>query len=282
MLASAVGPKTLAEHRQYLFDIVRLKVWYIWKRLHTYPDENVSFVLRERVDIYRKTDLNPECMNPKILRYDDPKWMALEKALEALWEETKDDAERFENEGFQIFCPTLDARCERDFLERRYVLDYKCGSLTYDDPMPNDPQRVSIHIANARPPCSIFEPASYLADCLQRVMEGAEQDFGAKELQTSTWLNNHSRFLTYFPSCWRDRLSRENDDVRWNFSWWGQFLTARGTFNVKAGEQLRRTGKFPMPPRSSWCTFMELRIHLASYGNSNTLIASDTRPKYYA
>jgi hypothetical protein len=278
MAGSANAAKTLPEHRHYLAEIVKLKLWYLWKRLHAYPAETLGFVLRERVDIYRKTDLNPEGMNPKTLHFEDPRWRVLEKALEALWEETKDDAERFESEGFQIFYPTLEARCERDFLERPYVLDYKSGSLTYDDPQANAPQRVSIHIANARSPGSIFEPVAYLADCLHRVMEGAEREFGAKELQTSTWLNNHPRFLSYFPSCWRDRLSRESEDVRWNFSWWGQFLTARGTFNAKAGEQLRRTGKFPMPPRSSWCTFMELRLHLSPYANANTLIASNPIP----
>jgi hypothetical protein len=255
--------KTLEEHRQYLHEIVRLKIWFLWSWLRSHPEEALRYALRERVDIYRKTDLNPDGMNPKALHFDCPGWLALEEKFEVLWTVARDDAERFESDGFRIFQPSVDARCARDFYERPYVLDYKCGSLTYDDPMPDTPQRVAFHIANANAPGSVFEPASHLAECLQNVMTGAAHDFGATELQTGTWLNGHPRFLAYFPDCWRDRLSPAHEDVRWNFSWWGQLLTARGTFNAKAGEYLRETGKFPSPPRTGWCTFEELRTHLA-------------------
>lgn len=259
-------PKTLEEHREYLHSIVRLKLWFLWRRLRDFPGESPRFVLRERVDIYRKTDLNPEGMNPKALHFECPEWLNLEAAMESLWEDARGDAVRFENEGFRIFQPTIDARCERDFSERPYVLDYKCGSLTYDDPLPETPQRVSFHIANANSPRSVFDPPSHLANCLKNVMDGAEREFGATEVQTGTWLNCHPRFLAYFPACWRERLSPVHDDVRWNFSWWGQFLTARGTFHAKVGECLRATGAFPMPPRAGWCTFEELRAHLRSQG----------------
>jgi hypothetical protein len=262
-MVKSVTPKTLAEHREYLHEIVRLKLWFVWNHLHRHPEEAFSNVLRQRVDIYRKTDLNPEGMNPEVLHFDSPAWLTLEESTAALWGEMGDDAEGFENEGFRIFQPSVDARCERDFSERPYVLDYKCGSLTYDHPMPESPQRVAFHIANANAPRSVFDPGSHLADCLQSVMAGAGRDFGASELQTGTWLNGHPKFLTYFPDCWRARLSPIHHDVNWNFSWWGQFLTARGTFNVRAGEHLRATGKFPMSPRTAWCTFDELRAHLA-------------------
>lgn len=254
--------KTLDEHREYLHEVVRLKLWFLWTWLHRHPEESLSYALRERVDIYRKTDINPETMNPKVLHYDSADWLALEGAMEALWEDARGDVERFESEGFRIFQPTVDARCERDFFERPYVLDYKCGSLTYDAPMPETPQRVTFHIANANAPRSVFDPPSHLAECLGRVMKGAARDFGATELETGTWLNGHPKFLACFPDCWRNRLSPVHDDVRWNFSWWGQLLTARGTFNARAGEYLRATGKFSMPPRTAWCTFDELRPHL--------------------
>jgi hypothetical protein len=254
--------KTREEHREYLHEIVRLQLWFLWSWLRRHPEETLSHVLRERVDIYRKTDINPETMNPKVLHYDSSAWLALEGALEDLWREARGDAVRFESEGFRIVQPSVDARCERDFSERPYVLDYKCGSLTYDDPRPETPRRVAFHIANANAPRSVFDPPSHLAECLRRVMDGAARDFGANELETGTWLNGHPKFLSYFPECWRDRLTPIHEDVRWNFSWWGQLLTARGTFNARVGGHLRRTGKFPMPPRSAWCAFDELRPHL--------------------
>lgn len=256
------APKALEEHRGYLHGIVRLKLHFVWRRLQEFPGEDLRHVLRNRVDIYRKTDINPGGMNAAAVDFENPAWLDLEDRLAALHGSQGIDAGRFEGEGFELFRATLDARCARDFAERPYVLDYKCGSLDYDAPTPEKPESVFLHIANANAPRSLFDPPRHLAGCLRRVIESARREHGAKALHTFTWLNSHPGFLAHFPPCWTERLTAPTAEVRWHFGWWGQFVNARGLLNEKAAFALRGTGVFPMPPRTGWCSFEELQDHL--------------------
>ena len=57
----SVAPKTLDEHRDYLFSIVRLKLWFLarWQKEH--PDEDFSYItlyegIRVQGKIYIKGD----------------------------------------------------------------------------------------------------------------------------------------------------------------------------------------------------------------------------------
>lgn len=157
-IANSPGSKTLEQHRRYLHGIVRLKLHFVWLRLQKFPDENLRDVLRNRVDIYRKTDINPGGMNPAAVDFENPAWLDLESRLTELYPSAGIDAGRFEEEGFELFRSTLDARCARDFAQRSYVLDYKCGSLNCDAPTPEKPDSVFLHIANANTPRSLFDP----------------------------------------------------------------------------------------------------------------------------
>ena len=49
------GKKTTSEHLDYLAQIIRLKLWFVGHWLAHHPHEDLVFVLRRRVDIYRKT-----------------------------------------------------------------------------------------------------------------------------------------------------------------------------------------------------------------------------------
>jgi hypothetical protein len=62
-----------------------------------------------------------------------------------------------------------------------------------------------------------------------------------------------------------ENMSDPETDVAWHFGYWGQFINSRGTFNHRRGEELRRTGEFPFPPRFSWCKFVDLEEHLDSF-----------------
>ena len=61
-------PKTLEEHRQYLYDISRLMLFYVHLHLtNLHPgEESFQQVIRNRVDIYRKTDANPGPHTPAL------------------------------------------------------------------------------------------------------------------------------------------------------------------------------------------------------------------------
>ncbi len=267
MASSPPVKKTYEEHKQYLHDIARLMLWHAWNWHHAHPDESFTSVLRNRIDIFRKTDTNPGSMNPKDPDFEAPAWQVLEQALCELRNARANDTDApgFEQEAFALLRPTIDARSRRDYEERPYVLDYQCGSLRYDYPPEGSrgPARVYFHIANAVQPHSIFDDPEHLPSCLHDLMERSAAEFGAQGLGTQSWLNSHSNWLSYFPPEWQTNLGPEDRNVQWHFGYWGQFINARGTFNARLGRQLRKTGEFPYWPRYSWCTFEALREHLA-------------------
>jgi len=77
-------PKTMEEHLDYLLSMIRLKLFFLARWQHTHPKEDFSFTLRERVDIFRKTDLNPEALTPVGKYFELPQWRRLEDRLREL------------------------------------------------------------------------------------------------------------------------------------------------------------------------------------------------------
>jgi hypothetical protein len=262
--------KTFDEHRDYFFEIVKLKLWFVFGWLREHPDETFLFAFRERIDIYRKTNLYMGGPLPApVVRFADPRWQALETKLESIFQAHRNaaTAAAFEAEGFACLMPTIEAGAVLDYareLSGEFMKGFQCGSLRYDPPTPEQPTTTPIHIVNAVRPKSIFDDSAYLPACLEAVMAGAARDFGADRIGTSTWLNSHPRWLALFPAEWQANLEppEGRQDVRGNYGYWGQFITAQGTFNAKYGARLRATGKLPYPPKVSSCSFAALRDHL--------------------
>ena len=254
-------PKTLDEHREYLHAIVRIKLVFMHNWLAGHPDEPPVDVLRKRVDIYRKTDANKGLLNPADIDWDAADWQALEQALLACYARHVNDRASFEEEGFAILKDALDARCERDFLDNSRLKGYQCGSLRYNLGTETTGSSV-FHIANAIQPRSIFANPHYLPACFLALMEHVEALYGAVEIQTFTWLNTHPKWLALFPQEWQDNLQPPYRDIAWNYGFWGQFISGRGTFNHKVGDHYRRTGEFLYYPRGSHCSIRAMRRHL--------------------
>jgi hypothetical protein len=257
------GPEYLA----YLNGIVSLKLWFLWHWLRAHPAEDCRTALRERVDIYRKTDINAKGINPVSVKWDDPRWVAMERAVSELYRThaADDSADRFEAEAFAVFAPSLAARALRTS-DCAGLGPYTYGSVRFDPPQDKLPQRVFIHIANTVAPRSIFEDAEHLPRCLFEVMRRAEAAHGATELGTSTWLNAHPEWLRLFPVDWLEHAEPPNEDIRWHYGYWGQFINARGTLNDRLVRQFRATACFPYLPRYAWCSFISLRRHLGALG----------------
>jgi len=258
--------KTLDEHRTYLYEIVHLKLWFLWHWLREHPDEPFEKVLRERVDIYRKLDLNPEGINPRTCHWDDPHWLELEaRARQVYLAHREDDsAATFEEEAFAVFRPQIDARAPRDFTDRSALEDYTYGSIRFDLRGEAHPGFIDIHIANTVAPRSIFTDPAYLPDCLREVMRRAEASGGVEAMETFTWLNSVPGWLALFPAEWQEHLSPPDLEIIWHYGYWGQFITSRGAFHIRRAQQFRDTGVLPYPPRASWCSFASLQAHLDS------------------
>ncbi len=260
---TAATPKTLEEHRNYLHQIVRLKLFFMHRWLADHPGERPADVLRNRIDIYRKTDANPGGLGqPCKDWWLAPAWQEIEKALLDAYCRCGKDAAAFEEEGFAAVRPSIDARCERDFSDRRHLEAYQCGSLRYE--YHDTPRKeVFFHIANRISPKSIFDDPIYLPCCFMILMEHVEAMCQAEYITTFTWLNSYPRWLSLFPREWDDNMSEPSTDVEWHYGYWGQFITARGTFNEKLGEFTRQHGRLKFYPRGSKCSIAVMRRHLA-------------------
>jgi hypothetical protein len=254
--------KTLEEHRQYLHKIVRLKLFFMHNWLAEHPDEPAVDVLRNRIDIYRKTDANPRGLNPPDKEWwNTTAWQALEQALLEVYSRHRRDAAAFEEEGFAVLRPSVDARAERDFADKGHLGGYQCGSLRYE--VYDSPRKeVFFHIANRISPKSLFDDPLYLPCCFMILMEQAEAMCQAEYIETNTWLNSYPKWLSIFPQEWHGSMSEPNTDVQWHYGYWGQFITARGTFNEKLGEFTRQSGKLKFHPRASRCPISAMRKHL--------------------
>jgi hypothetical protein len=236
---------------------------------HNHTEETFHSILRDRVDIYRKTNVNKGTMNPSQPNFDDPDWLELEGRIYKLYQKylPDDDALGFEDAAFNVVRPCIYARSKRDYEERRYVLDYQCGSLKYDKPKSEHPKRVGFHIANAISPQSIFADKQYLPRCLTNLMNQSAAEYDADELGTHTWLNSSPKWMKLFPAEWSSHMEPESKGIQWHFGYWGQFINARGTFNARLGRHLRETGELPFWPRHSWCSFASLQEHLLNIPN---------------
>lgn len=260
-----VESHTLEEHRDYLYQIVRLQLFFLHRWLKEHPDENFRDAIRNRVDIYRKTNANPQGLNPTECLFDMPGWKAMEDESEILYRKYKDDGQMFEDQAFLVFRPSLDARCERDYLDNSRLAAYQCGSLRYETSLQADGKTVGFHIANAVSPRSIFDDPAYLPNCFIQLMDETEEKYRAERISTSTWLNSMPRWLELFPQEWMDNMSAANKNVQWHYGFWGQFISARHTFNRKYGDILRRTGELPYYPKASSCSIQTMRKHLKRF-----------------
>lgn len=255
---------TFEEHFELICGLCKLQLHHLWNWLKKHPEETFSDGLRNRTDLCRKTDPKPKHSDVAEINFETPQWLELETMLTPLYEESKEDgnAELFEFTAFEHVKPILVKFAENTYGSTAKFAEYQCGSLKYDIPKDDDPKTIDFHIGNAVAPKSIFTDPGYLENCFFELMKQTEKKFGANTLKTNTWLNSLPKWLEYFPEEWQKNLGPEDKNVLWHFGFWGQFISAKGTFNAKYAQILRDTGEFPFYPRASRCTFAVLKKHL--------------------
>lgn len=257
---------TPAEQLDYLVASSGLMLWFARDWTLRHPEEPLRTVIRRRTDLYRRTDLNPGWLDHCGPVPDA--WLDLLERIEAIHRETAGDADsaRFEERCLALLRPHHERRVERDLADQPQATQmsgYQCGSLRHDPaPDPKRPQRIGIHMANACYPGSLFDDPLYLPACLLVLTSQCASRFGVTEIGTGSWMNSLPRWLDLFPEEWRANLGPPDEDIQWHYGFWGQFLTARRTFNHRLGEQFRRTGRIPFPMRYAWCSIAALRRHL--------------------
>lgn len=252
--------KTPEEHREYIWSLTRLSLFFAWRWREGHPDESISEALKNRTPLFHHA-LN-------LMRNegeDHPQWRALLAAAEALAPGMR-DAEAFEEAMFAQIRDFARDRADRFYAESVGVAlppDWNVRSLKYDPPREGlPPSYCNFHIANALAPRSIFDDPDHLPECFLEVMDRGEREYGYDTLRTATWLNDHPAWLALFPREWRDNLGPRRQDVGWTFGCWGQLVNARGLFNEKAGRYVRERGELRYKLRESHCSFHAMREHL--------------------
>ncbi len=249
------------EFLQFLLDLTSLQLHFAWRWADEHPGETIREVLRHRVDLCRKTDPVPADYDIATQDFTRPAWVELENRLAAIHTHVKSAAE-FEAQAVECVRPVLETFARKTFGSTVKIAGYQCGSLMYDTPEAVTPGVVNFHIGNAIAPVSIFADPGYLPHCLSDLMNQTEAKYGANILKTGTWLNSFPKWLELFPAEWQTSLSPINTSVGWHYGFWGQFVSAKGTLNIKYARHLRDTGAFPFYPREGRCSFAALRGHL--------------------
>jgi hypothetical protein len=262
-----LSAKTFEEHREYLAEIVRLKLWFVYRWLDGHPEEDLAFVLRRRVDLFRKSVFWRGQGYPTDADFKVPGWSALERQIQTLYEGTRCDADplAFESAAFKVVWEAVEANAFRDYQASLADKGFQCDSLGYRSPVPENPREIPFHITNALQPYSIFDDKAYLPQCFFCLMDKAEAEFGVDRLSTGTWLNGHPRWLELFPKEYLDNRGPQSKDIWCGLGFWGQFVNARGTLNRKRARMFRETGRPPYHWRYSWCSFESMRAHLNIY-----------------
>ncbi len=257
-------PKTLEEHREYLHEIVKLKLFFVHLYLTEYgTQETFQEVIRNRVDIYRKTEANPGPHTPKELFFDAPAWKNMEDEAAALFERYKniDDRAKFESEAFEIFRDSIDRRCLRDYQDNSVLANYQCGSLKHDMELSSDGY-LGFHMGNAVRPHSFYDDPLYLPRCFRALLRVAELKFHAKGIYTHSWLNSSSRWCAQFPEEWQKNMSEPNPQINWSYGSWGQFISARGTLQKSNAAYLREHKKVRYLSRGSFISLEAMKEHI--------------------
>ena len=256
--------KTLAEHKGYVEKMSRLSFFFARKLKDRTPDKTVGNILRDCTPLFFHAldylDYETKWNNPDCLRIaakaDELQELQVSEFEERMYAEIKDlamtRAEQFYPVSVGILMPE----------------DWNVRSLKYDTPRPNlPPNYCNFHIANALAPRSIYDEPRHLPECFMELMDRSEKEHGYDTLTTGTWLNDTPRWLALFPEEWTANLTPRGDGSTWHFGYWGQMVTARGTFNEKAGLYSREYGKLRYESRGSHCSFAAMREHLKNITN---------------
>ena len=258
--------KTLDEHKAYVEGMCRVSLFYArrWLRERD-PEKPLGELLRDHAPML----YHGLCYYDHETKWDnlDCGWIiAKANELQAL------PPAEFEERMYAEIKPLAMERAERYYHESVGIGMPKAwttglvGSLKYDPPKSGLPSNYCVfHIANALAPRSIFDDPRHLPESFLGLMDKGAEEFGFDTLYTSTWLNDTPRWLALFPEEWQANLSPYPPEghTDWHFGYWGQLVTARGTFNEKAGQHVRGTGAPRYRPRNSHCSFTAMRKHIA-------------------
>jgi hypothetical protein len=254
--------KTLDEHKGYIEQLCRISFFYARYLKERYPEESIGMLLRKRTPFFHHA-LN---MGGHIEKGNEPDCLRIEALADKIGNLA---IEEFEERMYSEIKKLAMARAEEFYpvsVGMGVPPDWNVRSLKYDPPGEKLPSSwCNFHIANWTAPKSFFDDPRHLPECFLELMDKSAREYGYDTLHTSTWLNDNPRWLALFPKEWKTNLSRRSGLPGWSFGNWGQLVTARGTFNYRAGQHVRTHMELKYKCARSHCSFEAMRRHLESF-----------------
>ncbi|MDD5482593.1 MAG: hypothetical protein PHP98_02925 [Kiritimatiellae bacterium] len=249
------SPRTPEEHREFIREVIKLFLFFAAEYLRKHPEETIDSAILRRTSIWEITGIQNSELEKE-----------LTERLKKLYGQAKTSGE-FEEHGWRMLEPHLEWFLSENLRwEKNVLAKYNGSCVRYDAPstcgLPAD--YCNFHITNSIAPKSILAEERYTAECLLRLMDAGEKEFGYGVLRTLTWLNSSPQWLKFFPRQWQENLE-EPCNIVGKLGSWGQIITSRKTFNYKQGEYIRTNLELKYKPRASWCTFAVMRKHLAQF-----------------
>ena len=264
------GGPALAQYeaiREYHFEIIRLKLWY------------VHYLVRNT-----KIDFDEAVQRRVRLRWytDGPSWPEVKAKIFELLTRYSNEVNHLERKGVKLLQPFIEGAIEDEY--QREGPRHPCGCLRrsgeehrhhccrwldgavhygcfwrYKDIQGQ--ACVALHFHSVVQPQSPFQELPELAKSLRRLVENCKQENpDMRYISCGSWLNAFPPFLRLFPDSWR--LSAEPMAHDNHSEWWGQFRDRRGGFHWRNAQAFRETGEFLYPSLFCKCKVTDLETHL--------------------
>lgn len=245
---------------EFVYAVTKLSLWYA--HLRGAAGERFADALTRRTPVYRLTVFWDGTHHPA-KGHRDAEW---ERILGAL-EEATDHPARLEAEGVRRLQPVLEPRIDADvrawpWLPNTYGAaptgNGEFGFFLYDIRRPaSGPPELILHMGNVFAPTSPFAHQPARKRELTALIEDAlRREPRIETVRCNSWLNDHPRFLAFFPPSWENEA--EVSPVGYSYNWWGQFVDRAGGFHERNGGQFRRTGTWPYRALRRSCPVREL------------------------
>lgn len=274
--------KSQQQHREFLQQMVSLKLWFTAKWKYENPQESIADIIGNRTLIRNYTSFNDSDLNADISAIEgSADWVGAVNCLSDLYHTMKPrgDYESYEKAAFKLLESSIEQRIERDLhlFNTAYNSDEsRSGScFFFVDEEDNSPESnyLSNHFGNGQRFMRCHQwnnryPESYLAEpdifrrCLINLIDDTES-CGAIGIYGTGWMNLFPIFSRQFPPEWRRNAIGPIYDIRGNLGCWGQFICPDYSFQHKTADRYRRTHIIPYPSTLCFATATDFRNFFA-------------------
>ncbi|MES2673859.1 MAG: hypothetical protein V4660_06435 [Pseudomonadota bacterium] len=259
--------KTAEEHKEFLFQMTSLMLWFVAKWKYENPKESVEDIIRNRTLLRNYTDFNKFDLNADLATIPETSdWSNFIAEIGHLYNvlKVKRNYELYESEAIKIVEPYINERIDRDlslFNITYLSAESREGSSFFFDASDADNSLESEYLSanfgnggrymkshqwnNRYPESYLNEPAVFRKNLVKLIDDIAET--GCMGMYGTGWMNLFPLFSRQFPVEWRKSAIGPSYDIKGNLGCWGQFISSDYSFQYKMGDRYRHAHIIPYP-----------------------------------